>query len=100
MLYAGRILHERGRIKAFTLNEQVDAWMYMVESVEEGYALTIYDYANDLGVRRWLDRARSLVTRRVSLSLGCCARMSNDCACSRQSRDLVVLVGAIRSGGG
>jgi hypothetical protein len=69
VLNAGRILHERGWIKAYTLNEQVDAWQHVVESVEEGYALTIDDYTNDLDVRGWLDRARSLVTRPVRLSL-------------------------------
>jgi len=44
VLDAGRILHERGWIKAYTLNEQVDAWQHIVKSVEEGYALTIDDY--------------------------------------------------------
>ncbi len=69
LLDAGRILHERGWIKAYTLNEQVDAWQHMLESVEEGYALTIDDYTNDLYVRGWLDQVRSLVTRPVRLSL-------------------------------
>src|SRR5258708_26001133 len=69
VLDAGRILHERGWIKAYTLNEQVDAWQHMLESVEEGYALTIDDYTNDLYVRGWLDQVRSLVTRPVRLSL-------------------------------
>jgi hypothetical protein len=69
VIYAGRTLHERGWIKAYTLNEQVDAWKHVVESVEDGYRLTIDDYTNDLAVRGWLDEARLLVTRRVSLSL-------------------------------
>jgi hypothetical protein len=69
VLDAGRILHERGWIKVYTLNEQVDAWQHVVESVEEGYALTTDDYTNDLDVRGWLDQARSLVTRPIELSL-------------------------------
>lgn len=69
VLDAGRILHERGWIKACTLNEQVDAWQHMVESVEKGYAFTIDAYTNDLDVRGWLDQARSLVTHPVRRSL-------------------------------
>jgi len=34
VLDTGRILHERGWIKAYTLNEQLDAWQHIVESVE------------------------------------------------------------------
>lgn len=70
VLDAGRILHERGWSKVFTLNEQVDAWQHVVELVEKGYSLTVDDYTNDLHVRGWLDQARSLVTRPVVLSLG------------------------------
>jgi hypothetical protein len=70
VLEAGRILHERGWKKVCTLNEQVDTWRHLVESVEDGYTLTIDDYTNDLYVRGWLDQARSLVTRPVALSLG------------------------------
>ena len=69
VLDAGRILHERGWRKAYTLNERVDAWQQIVESVEDGYTLTVDDYVNDLYVRGWLDQARSLVTRPVRLSL-------------------------------
>jgi hypothetical protein len=56
VVHAGRTLHERGWIKAYTLDEQVDAWKHIVESVDESYTLTIDGYTNDLAVRGWLDR--------------------------------------------
>jgi 23S rRNA G2069 N7-methylase RlmK/C1962 C5-methylase RlmI len=66
---AGRILEERGWRRAYTVNEQVEAWQRLVESVEDGYPLTIDDYTNDLAVRQWLHLARSLLTDRVRQSL-------------------------------
>jgi hypothetical protein len=69
VLHAGQVLHQGGWIKVYTLNEQVDAWQHVVESVEQGYTLTIDEYINDLAVRGWLDQARSLMTRPIVLSL-------------------------------
>ena len=69
VLYAGRTLHQRGWIKVYTLNEQVDAWQHMVEPVEKGYSRTIDANTNDLAVRDWIDQARSLMTRSIVLSL-------------------------------
>ena len=50
MLDAGRVLHEPGWRKPYTLNEQVEAWRHIVESAEDGYTLTIDDFTNDLAV--------------------------------------------------
>jgi hypothetical protein len=69
VLDAGQVLHERGWVKPYTLNEQVSAWQSMVESVEDGYDLTIDDYVNDLDVRGWLNEARPLLTGPVRQSL-------------------------------
>jgi hypothetical protein len=61
-------LEQQGWRKA-TLNERVAAWEALVDEVEQGYDMTVYDYTNDLAVREWLDRARPLVTARVQASL-------------------------------
>jgi hypothetical protein len=66
---AGRTLHERGWRKVFTVNEQVDAWRAVVESVVDGYRLTIDDYTNDLSVREWLEQVQPLLTARARDSL-------------------------------
>lgn len=69
VLNAGRVLHQRGWQGAYTLNERVEAWQHLVESVEDGYTPTIDDYTNDLAVRTWLDSSRPLLTERVWESL-------------------------------
>jgi hypothetical protein len=51
------------------LNEQVDAWASLVESVEDGYTMTVDDYTNDLSVREWLEIAEPMLTERVLESL-------------------------------
>jgi hypothetical protein len=61
-------LEQRGWRKA-TLNEQVAAWEALVAEVEQGYAMTVDDYTNDLAVREWLDLARPLLTVSVQSSL-------------------------------
>lgn len=69
VLRAGRVPHEQGWRQAWTLNEQMDSWSALVETVEGGYRVTIDDYTNDLSVRKWLELARPLLTERVRTSL-------------------------------
>jgi hypothetical protein len=69
VLRAGRVLHEQGWRQSWTLNQQVDSWVGLVETVEDGYRMTIDDYTNDLSVRQWLELARPLLTERVRASL-------------------------------
>ena len=47
---AQQALEERGW-RPSTLNEHVDDWASLVEEVEVGYSMTVYDYTNDLAVR-------------------------------------------------
>jgi hypothetical protein len=61
-------LERRGWRKA-TLNERVAAWAGLVDEVEAGYVMTVYDYTNDLAVRKWLNVARPLLTDRRRTSL-------------------------------
>ena len=58
-------LHRRGWRKRFSLNEVVSAWEWFVGAVERGYDMTIYEYTNDLSIRRWAEEARPLLTERV-----------------------------------
>lgn len=62
---AGRVLHERGWRKAFSLNEMLDAWREFIDDVEEGYTWGIDEYWNDSGCRAWLDEAWPLLTAAV-----------------------------------
>jgi hypothetical protein len=66
---AGEELQRRGWRRAFSLNEVVDMWAYLVASVERGYTMTIDDYTNDLSIRRWAEEARPLLTPLVAGSM-------------------------------
>lgn len=52
-----------------TLNERVAAWASLVDEVEEGYAMTIDDYTNDLAAREWLALALPMLVPRLQASL-------------------------------
>ena len=65
---AQQALEERGW-RPSTLNEHVDDWASLVEEVEVGYSMTVYDYTNDLAVREWLDQVLPMLTERVRASL-------------------------------
>src|SRR5688572_25953935 len=59
---AGRILHERGWRKTFTLDEMMGAWEQLVAQIELGYDGMADEYTNDLACRDWLAAAWSLIT--------------------------------------
>jgi hypothetical protein len=59
-------LMRRGWRTAFSPNETVRAWGSFVDAVERGYEMTIYDYTNDLSVRRFAEEARPLLTAVVA----------------------------------
>ena len=53
----GELLRQRGWRKAFTVEEMVDKWAWLVEEVENGYADMVEEYVNDLYSRNWLHQA-------------------------------------------
>ena len=62
---AGRVLHEQGWRRVFTLDEMLDAWAALVAEIEQGYDQTVDEYTNDLSCRRWLAAAWPMLTARV-----------------------------------
>ena len=66
---ASQLLHARGWIAAFSLNEMIAGWDRLVREVEEGYDATIDDFTNDLTTRDWIAEIRDLVTERVRSSI-------------------------------
>jgi hypothetical protein len=62
---AGELLHQRGWRKAFTVDEMVDKWAWLVTTVEDGYSDMVDEYTNDLYSRNWLHEVWPLVTERV-----------------------------------
>ena len=66
---AAHELRRRGWRLRFSPTSVVDAWRSVVESVEEGYTLTIDDLTNDLSIRDLAQEARPLVTLSVALWL-------------------------------
>lgn len=63
---AAEELLRRGWRLRFSPPAVIDAWRSVVESVEEGYALTVDDLTNDLSVRDFAEEARPLVTACVA----------------------------------
>ncbi|AUY51065.1 hypothetical protein [Streptomyces sp. CB01881] len=61
----GELLHRRGWRAAFTVAEQVDAWAWLVETVERGYDDDVDEYTNDLYCRNWLHQAWLLLPDHV-----------------------------------
>lgn len=61
----GQLLHEQGWRKAFTVNEMMATWQWLVAKVEVGYDENVYEYANDLACRDWLALAWPHLTERV-----------------------------------
>jgi hypothetical protein len=57
----GELLHQRGWRKAFTVEEMVNAWAWMVREVERGYDDDVHEYSNDLYCRNWLHEAWPLL---------------------------------------
>ncbi|SNR78405.1 hypothetical protein [Actinoplanes regularis] len=53
----GQLLHQRGWRKAFTVEDRVNDWAWMVTTVENGYSDVVEEYANDLYCRNWLHEA-------------------------------------------
>ena len=68
VLAATRAMSAAGWREA-TLNEQVEAWGSLVETVETGYTMTVDDYTNDLAVREWLERVLPMLTHSLQQSL-------------------------------
>jgi hypothetical protein len=62
---AGRVLHEQGWRKAFSLNEMLAMWRALVSHVEAGYDEMVDEYTNDLTCRDWLALAWPMFTERV-----------------------------------
>jgi hypothetical protein len=60
----GELLHQRGWRKAFTIEEMVDKWAWLVGAVENGYADMVDEYLNDLYCRNWLHEAWLLLNDR------------------------------------
>jgi hypothetical protein len=60
--HAAEELTRRGWRTAFSPNAAMSAWESFVDAVERGYEMTIYDYTNDLSVRRFAEEARPLLT--------------------------------------
>jgi hypothetical protein len=46
-------LQRRGWVRRYSLDEAIDDWSSLVDTVEIGYTLTIDDYTNDVSVRQW-----------------------------------------------
>ncbi|MFG2973070.1 hypothetical protein ACGFYY_08695 [Streptomyces sp. NPDC048331] len=63
--HAGEVLHRRGRRKAFTVQEMVDQWSWLVGEVEDGYSDLVDAYVNDLYSRNWLHEAWPVLTERA-----------------------------------
>lgn len=62
---AGEVLHQRGWRKAFTVQEMVDKWAWLVGKVEDGYSDLVDEYTNDLYSRNWLHEAWPILAERV-----------------------------------
>lgn len=62
---AGRVLHERGWRKAFSVNEMTEAWRQLVTEIEAGYDQVVDEYTNDLACRDWLALAWPMLTAHV-----------------------------------
>lgn len=52
-----QLLQQRGWRKAFTVEERVHDWAWMVTTVQNGYSDLVEEYANDLYCRNWLHEA-------------------------------------------
>ena len=62
---AGRVLHEQGWRKNFSINEMTGAWRSLVTEIEAGYDQWADEYTNDLACRDWLALAWPMLTERV-----------------------------------
>jgi hypothetical protein len=62
---AGEFLHQRGWRKAFTVQEMVDKWAWLVAKVESGYRDLVDEYTNDLYSRNWLHEAWPILPDRA-----------------------------------
>lgn len=62
---AGRVLHEQGWRKRFSINEMINAWGGLVAEIEAGYDQLVDEYANDLACRDWLAMAWPMLTEHV-----------------------------------
>jgi hypothetical protein len=60
----GETLRQRGWRKAFTIEEMVDKWAWLVTEVENGYTDMVEEYLNDLFCRNWLHEAWTLLNDR------------------------------------
>ncbi|MFD8702803.1 hypothetical protein ACFV1W_09330 [Kitasatospora sp. NPDC059648] len=63
----GGRLHRRGWRKAFTVEEMVGSWAWLVGEVERGYEDDVDKYVNDLSCRNWLHEAWLLLDDRTVL---------------------------------
>ena len=75
---AGRELHARGRRKAFSLDEMLQAYESIVGRVKDSYDETACEYLNDLARRGWLAVAWPLVTENVRQSRAADLRALDD----------------------
>lgn len=64
---AGHVLAEQGWRHAFTLNQMLDAWQNLIETLEsEGYDATFaFEWHDDLRCRDWLHAAWPMLTHRI-----------------------------------
>ncbi|MET9181069.1 hypothetical protein ABZX88_23010 [Kitasatospora aureofaciens] len=63
----GERLHRRGWRKAFTVEEMVAGWAWLVGQVERGYEDDVEEYVNELSCRNWLHEAWLLLDDRTVL---------------------------------
>lgn len=50
-------------------NSVVNGWAGFVQTVERGYDESIYEYSNDMSIRRWAEEARPFLTPPVAEAL-------------------------------
>lgn len=62
---AAHELHERGWLRAYSLDEMLEAWGALVSEIEQGYDQMAVEYTNDLACRDWLALVWPLVTERI-----------------------------------
>lgn len=61
-----------------SLESLIDGWAHLVQDIEKGYSLSIYDYTNDLSVRDILDSVIDKLPKELAVEVGKCLKEWDD----------------------
>lgn len=64
--------------ESVSLESLIDGWAHLVQDIEKGYGLSIYDYTNDLSVRDVLDSIIDKLPKELAVEIEKCLREWDD----------------------